>query len=91
MKTEFNLTGGVCVCVLADPSVPQEKFTRTDPTFTQSHTSHSRRHIEKRKRKKKRKREKPRLPLLSKSHDFIFRLFVTQINHQQTTAVQAGL
>lgn len=89
MKTEFNLTGGVCV--LADPSVPQEKFTRTDPTFTQSHTSHSRRHIEKRKREKKKKREKPRLPLLSKSHDFIFRLFVTQINHQQTTAVQAGL
>lgn len=55
MKTEFNLTGGVCMCVLADPSVPQEKFTRTDPTFTQSHTSHSRRHIEKRKREKKEK------------------------------------
>lgn len=26
------------MCVLADPSVPQEKFTRTDPTFSHTHT-----------------------------------------------------
>jgi len=39
-KTEFNLMGSVCmcVCVLADPSVPQEKFTRTYPTFTHTYT-----------------------------------------------------
>lgn len=73
MKTEFNLMGSVCVCacVLADPSVPQEKFTRTDPTFTHSHIhSHTCTNIS--------KSQSGRLPLLSKSQDFIFRLFVTE-------------
>lgn len=54
MKTEFNLTGGVCVCVLADPSVPQEKFTRTDPTFT--HLTFTQTYREKKKEKKKKEK-----------------------------------
>lgn len=88
MKTEFNLTGGVCVCWL----IPL--FLRRNSPGPTPHSHNRTPHIHadiSRKEKGKKKREKPRLPLLSKSHDFIFRLFVTQINHQQTTAVQAGL
>lgn len=67
-KTEINPTV-VCVCVLTDPSVPQEKFTRTDRTFTQT-LSHAHTHIS--------KSQSLRPPLFSKSQDFIFRLLVTE-------------
>lgn len=63
----------MCVCALADPSVPREKFTRTDPTFTHTHTLsltlHTHKHIKK--------------PVKASSSSvkaviLIFRLFVTE-------------